>query len=211
MLDNLQKLLRSILIPNELESRGEIRAESCKCAHLTCGCCASVSILGKHYSSCLNLRFIPKEIGLDVKFTFNDHTVFEKIISANHPPELCFPVVVANACFELYNLGITNGISGCAKVTFSALFIHLPLELGCFKIQLSDARSIRNAGILVNGMKEVQISSRKNTTSGLDDLMMDVMEDVFTARMKEIAKEIFIEAKKEEDEAKRMDNYYSLN
>lgn len=183
--DSQNHLYLSILPLNE-------NGPTCNCAHQTCGCCADISILHQKHSSCLNLRYLEQETGIDVEFTFDGHVVFHKTLSAKHPPEVCFPVLgIAKACLDLYDLDIDRGVSGCARITFTAPFVHLTLKLGCFRIPLSDARSILDAETLVNWMKQAQLNS--TTNGGLDDVIMNVVEDVITARLKDVVKEAILE------------------
>lgn len=127
---------------------------SCSCdkKSLVCKCCVNVHIPenGKDFTVCVELKYVPEEVGVAVVVTLDGVVIFVKTVSARDPPPFCFGVPhfkkEASVCLQLYDLAFSpSKFSGCARVLIRLAHMYTKkFNLGCFKMPLDEINEIEN-------------------------------------------------------------------
>ncbi|KAI0229528.1 hypothetical protein LSAT2_020060 [Lamellibrachia satsuma] len=128
--------------------------DGCSCveASYTCSCCIYMDVpqVGLNATACLDVRYIPKDVGVALDFTLNGDVIFSEEVSARNPPPLCFGIPglekEARLCLKLYNLDISSSaFSGCTSVVVHlARIIVETFDLGCFNIPIDEIENELN-------------------------------------------------------------------
>ena len=136
------------------ESRSEIRNltnkldfNGCRCRtgskSYDCGCCIDIDFPGFKFTdpTCVNVTYLPEQIGIAFTVTIDGIAVYSKTISVENPPPLCFGVPFlsdyVSVCIDFYDLGyIQQKLHGCIKIQINALVISKDFKIGCFDIPL---------------------------------------------------------------------------
>ncbi|KAI0241202.1 hypothetical protein LSAT2_033062 [Lamellibrachia satsuma] len=132
----------------------ELERGTCSCNKTLdiCGCCVNINFPenNKEVTVCVELKYVPEEVGIAVVVTVDGWVVFVKTISARNPPPICFGVPhfekEASVCLELYDLNISSSIfSGCARVLVRLDHMFAKkFNLGCFKLPVNDINEIKH-------------------------------------------------------------------
>ncbi|XP_002732721.1 uncharacterized protein LOC100368219 [Saccoglossus kowalevskii] len=145
---------------NDLESTG------CDCNSTSCGCCADLIVekIELNTSVCMNISYLPEEIGFSFIISLGGDVVYNETISVKNPPPICFGVPYMkqyfSLCLEFYNMDYsTTSLSGCAKIE-AMLYAAVveSVDLGCFKIppgkdiKVMTMVDSKYAGMMGNGM-----------------------------------------------------------
>ncbi|XP_055945522.1 uncharacterized protein LOC129976137 isoform X2 [Argiope bruennichi] len=120
-------------------------------------------------SGCIEVGYLPKDIGLTISFTFDGKTLLNKTVSVKNPPPLCIMIPFlkkyGHICLEFYNVDFSSThYAACAKIDVAIWpFCALPFELGCFHIN----------GRNMNAQEK--FTRMKNTTYVLEDSNNDIL------------------------------------
>ena len=57
----------------------------CSCSNLSCSCCAGINLSNFNFNRrlCSKMTYIPNDFAIDMEFTMNDQTIFNRKISGN--------------------------------------------------------------------------------------------------------------------------------
>jgi len=86
------------------------KTSHCTCVHYDCGCCEDVQLNSIHLDDrvCVNITYLPEEIGLGLSISVGNHTVELDVVSAENPPPICEEMphlsAYASLCIRFYNL-----------------------------------------------------------------------------------------------------------
>uniref|UniRef100_A0A9J2P0P4 DUF4773 domain-containing protein n=1 Tax=Ascaris lumbricoides TaxID=6252 RepID=A0A9J2P0P4_ASCLU len=118
------------------------KSRICSCSANGCACCAFLSIekIHLHDDVCVNLTYIPKDIGVRISFSINNHVVFSEELSVRNPPPICFEVPYlreyASLCIRLINMDFQKRyLTGCVELEAELYHVRIiRVNLGCFNI-----------------------------------------------------------------------------
>jgi hypothetical protein len=126
---------------NQISNLDEPTNGDCNCIKLTCSCCTDISIHQLHFKEkvCVELTYLPSEIGAHIAIKLDNTVLFQATFSLKNPKPLCFDIKKVSACLNIHNLDFSNHqISGCVQLELKFSFLKKSFELGCFHIPLAD-------------------------------------------------------------------------
>ncbi|XP_042894875.2 uncharacterized protein [Parasteatoda tepidariorum] len=115
--------------------------DGCQCWANTCGCCLRIVApkIGLNDTACVNLTYLPQDLGISFTVTIDKLTIYNKTISAKNPPPICFAVPTfkqAVLCLRFYDLDVTRTkLHGCLMI--EAILYHIlvgEFKIGCFNL-----------------------------------------------------------------------------
>ncbi|XP_069688532.1 uncharacterized protein [Periplaneta americana] len=84
----------------------------CTCGSSNCGCCATLSVppLSFNQRGCVQLTYVPEDVGVDVDVLLNGNNLYHTSLSARNPPPFCVGtgVPLLNLCVRLYDIRVQN-------------------------------------------------------------------------------------------------------
>lgn len=113
-----------------------------------CGCCFHVNLTIFEWklndTACLNMTYVPKEVGVQFTFQWNGKTYINRTLSARNPPKLCDRVPVGlvgyvGVCVKFSNLSWTKeNFGGCMEFELDLIIKYLYFDLGCYYMPLME-------------------------------------------------------------------------
>eukprot|EP01121_Diplochlamys_sp_Union-15-3_P006092 TRINITY_DN1656_c0_g1_i2.p1 TRINITY_DN1656_c0_g1~~TRINITY_DN1656_c0_g1_i2.p1 ORF type:complete len:149 (-),score=11.31 TRINITY_DN1656_c0_g1_i2:28-474(-) len=144
------KLIVGILLFCILGLNSILAQESgCFCKADTCGCCEHIvlKVLGINDSVCLDITYIPSEVGLSLTLWLDKLVLLNETVSLEDP-DICLPIPVidnlADVCVKFYNMNITETqVKGCVELEFTLIDVDVgDFPLGCFDIDIPTGKKI---------------------------------------------------------------------
>ncbi|XP_048590540.1 uncharacterized protein LOC125573800 [Nematostella vectensis] len=126
-----------------------VEGTGCACNQSSedCGCCAHIKFdkFDIDDDVCVNVTYLPSQIGLDFTLTWNGKALVNKTISAVNPPPICVGIPhvdLLKACVKFSNISYNKDhFGGCISVGLEALGFEKDFPLGC--IYSSKKESVR--------------------------------------------------------------------
>ncbi|CAD5205917.1 unnamed protein product [Bursaphelenchus okinawaensis] len=125
-------------------SRKHTVNEGCQCVQKDCGCCKRLTVRKIHLDDnvCLNMSYVPQDLGVRVSMSVDDRIYYNKEISVTESMPLCFAVPhlreYASLCIKMYNFEEHNKhVSFCTEL--EARLYHLKIarkKIGCVKVPI---------------------------------------------------------------------------
>ncbi|VDM38289.1 unnamed protein product [Toxocara canis] len=98
----------------------------CECSLNTCACCAFLAVdkIRLHNDVCVNLTYLPEDIGIKLSLSIDNRVVFSDELSVRNPPPMDFRKQHLIGCVELdvelYHVRITRANLGCFNLPVDA-------------------------------------------------------------------------------------------
>ncbi|CAD5208779.1 unnamed protein product [Bursaphelenchus xylophilus] len=118
--------------------------EGCHCEGKDCGCCRHLTVRKIHLDDdvCLNMTYIPQDLGVRVSMSVDGRVYYNKEISVTESLPICFAVPhlreYASLCIKMYNFEEHDKhVSFCTEL--EARLYHLKIarkKIGCMKVPI---------------------------------------------------------------------------
>uniref|UniRef100_A0A915Q4Q6 DUF4773 domain-containing protein n=1 Tax=Setaria digitata TaxID=48799 RepID=A0A915Q4Q6_9BILA len=121
-----------------------MNATTCQCIPKNCACCMMLNIgkIALNGFGCVNITYIPEDIGIRLSFSINGYTYISRELSLRNPPPYClsmpFLKEYAAICLRLRNIKIhKTSLTGCLELDAELYHIHVAtVHFGCFNIPI---------------------------------------------------------------------------
>ncbi|KDR09871.1 hypothetical protein L798_15567 [Zootermopsis nevadensis] len=118
-----------------LKQRTQFLRLPCSCGGDNCGCCATLSVPPLYFNQqgCVQLTYVPAELGVDLDVLLNGNNLYHTSLSARNPPPFCVGtgVPLLNLCIRLYNIRVqNNNVHVCINLELQ--FANRPLIVVSF-------------------------------------------------------------------------------
>ncbi|GFS23787.1 hypothetical protein ElyMa_005141500 [Elysia marginata] len=119
----------------------ELKGNSlCACEKYDCGCCVHMQSkkISLNETGCVNVSYLPSEIGFEFKVTLNGKIIIDDKVSVSNPPPFCMAVPylhqLASVCAEFRDLKFQDRqFSGCSSLIVKLAGVTVEnFDLGCF-------------------------------------------------------------------------------
>eukprot|EP01092_Planopodium_desertum_P016849 TRINITY_DN958_c0_g1_i1.p1 TRINITY_DN958_c0_g1~~TRINITY_DN958_c0_g1_i1.p1 ORF type:complete len:156 (+),score=29.69 TRINITY_DN958_c0_g1_i1:15-482(+) len=119
---------------------------ACVCVGDDCGCCALIDITDPvkiDDEACVNITYVPADIGLDLTLTLGPYVLFNDSVSLEDP-DICAAIPyldeLASLCLKFYNMNVTDKhVTGCVEVEVVLVEIDVAdFQLGCFSFDIPE-------------------------------------------------------------------------
>jgi len=145
---------------------------TCECLEYSCKCCAHVSVdrIKLNDTVCTNLKYLVKDVGIEVTLVINGVIYYNQTVSVRNPPPACFSAPFlekeASLCLKFYDINWTNtSMSGCVNLVAYLLNVKIQeLKIGCFH--------------LGNETSTISLEISKSNVSG-EKVLFDDLEDFY--------------------------------
>ncbi|KAK3774436.1 hypothetical protein RRG08_028622 [Elysia crispata] len=142
------KMMHALYVPymrHRLQKVEDLRYKEnslCACKGYSCGCCIHMESkrISLNETGCVNVSYLPSEIGFDFKLTLNGKIIIEDKLSVSNPPPICVAVPqlhkLASVCVIFRDLSFKGRqFSGCALISVKVADVTVEkFDLGCFHI-----------------------------------------------------------------------------
>ncbi|KHN77208.1 hypothetical protein Tcan_15469 [Toxocara canis] len=114
----------------------------CECSLNTCACCAFLAVdkIRLHNDVCVNLTYLPEDIGIKLSLSIDNRVVFSDELSVRNPPPVCFGVPYlreyASLCIRLMHMDFRKQhLIGCVELDVELYHVRITrANLGCFNL-----------------------------------------------------------------------------